>query len=151
MKQTGFTLIELMIVTVLLGILAMIAFPVYRDLRTDAVEAALREQLRTLAEAQQMYFLEHDVYSGDGGLLDYRPASDLQLEVRAGGSGSSSGDEEEDEEDDDDAPSGPGPDEGWSARLTDTDYGVRCAVFFGRTDPFEPAALEGDIACDEGG
>lgn len=165
-----------MIVTVFLGILAMIALPVYQDLRADAAQAALREQLRTLAQAERMYFLEHDVYTDDVEDLDYRPSEDLQLELRVGSGGAGGGPPGG-------SPPGGGPPgggppgggppgggppgggppgggpaaggagagDGWSGRLTHPIYGVRCAVFYGTTDPYEPAAADGEIACDEEG
>ena len=139
MSRRGFTLIELMIVTVLLGILAMIAVPVYQSVRRDAAQGALRSQLRTLAQAQEMHYAEHDVYTDAVDDLDYRPADDLVLEFRtaSGGGGGS--------------PPGGGSADGWTARLADPDFGVRCAVFHGGASPFEPAAVEDEIACDEGG
>lgn len=173
MSRRGFTLVELMIVTVLLGILAMVALPVYQGVRRDAAQGALRQQLRTLAQAEEMYYVEHDAYADDANHLDYRPAEDLELEIRVGsgagggppgggggppGGGPPGGG----------PPGGPppgggpppwagpggggaGPGEGWSARLVDPVFGVRCAVFHGEADPFEPATVEGAIACDEDG
>lgn len=130
---SGFTLVELMFVTVLLGILAAVALPVYQNLRANAARGALSEQLRTLAQAQRMHFLEHDVYTDDVDDLDYRPARDLGLEIRLGSGGGG----------------GAGPGDGWSARLSHPGYGVRCAVFYGDGDPYEPASAESEIACDD--
>lgn len=156
-----------MIVTVLLGILAMIALPMYQGLRTGAAQAALEEQLRSLAQAQRMHFIEHDVYTDDVDRLDYRPAPDLRLELRVGGGsggggsggspgggfpgGAPPGAGSPGGWPPGGAAAGSGPADGWSGRLTDADYGVRCAVFHGDTDPFEPAVAEGEIACDEEG
>lgn len=126
-SRVGFTLIELLFVTVILGILAMIAVPVYQGVRKEAATATLQEQLRTMAQAQEMHLVVNDVYTDDVEDLDYRPAGTVDVELLVGG------------------------DDGWTARLTDVRYGVRCAVYFGDAEPLEPAAVEGEIACDEEG
>ena len=41
-KQQGFTIIELVVVIVILGILAAVAFPKFQDLSTSAVNASLQ-------------------------------------------------------------------------------------------------------------
>jgi type IV pilus assembly protein PilE len=61
--QHGITLIELIIVTVIIGILAAIAVPSYRQYvirsqRTDATEALLR-----LATAQEKFYLQNNRYA----------------------------------------------------------------------------------------
>lgn len=140
-RADGFTLIELMIVTVILGILAMISHPIYQSLRREAAESALRQQLRSVAQAQRMHYLERDVYSLDVEDLDYRPAEKLQLELRVGSEDTGPGGEG--------APGQAGA--GWTGRLTDPGHGVRCAVVYGTADPLEPAVVEGEIACDEEG
>ncbi len=43
-KQQGFTIIELVVVIVILGILAAVAFPKFQDLSTDAKDAVAKMQ-----------------------------------------------------------------------------------------------------------
>jgi prepilin-type N-terminal cleavage/methylation domain-containing protein len=71
-KESGFTLIELMIVIAIIAIIAAIAIPNLLDARKGANEAAAKSSLRTLFTVQNL-FREGDK-EGDG-TLDY--ATDL--------------------------------------------------------------------------
>jgi type IV pilus assembly protein PilA len=54
--RTAFTLIELLIVVVIIGILAAIAIPKYAETKAKAYEATLKSDLRDLVTAQEAYF-----------------------------------------------------------------------------------------------
>lgn len=73
-RMRGVTLMELMIVIVVIGILASIAVPSYRNYvvraqRTDAMSALLR-----VAAAQEKFYLQNNMYADDDALADDPPA-----------------------------------------------------------------------------
>jgi prepilin-type N-terminal cleavage/methylation domain-containing protein len=61
--KRAFTLIEILIVVVILGILAAIVIPQFSDASTQANEANLRSQLQTLRGQLELYKVQHgDTY-----------------------------------------------------------------------------------------
>jgi general secretion pathway protein G len=61
--KRAFTLIEILIVVVILGILAAIVIPQFSDASTEANNANLRSQLQTLRGQLELYKVQHaDVY-----------------------------------------------------------------------------------------
>lgn len=63
-KQAGLTLIELMIVVVVIGILAAVAYPSYRDNVTDSHRAECAGTLTGLANAMERYYSVNGSYLG---------------------------------------------------------------------------------------
>lgn len=59
MKQ-GFTLIELMIVIVIVGILAAIAIPKFSNVSESARQSACRSNQRLVVQGLNVYMAEHD-------------------------------------------------------------------------------------------
>ena len=122
--RKGFTLIEMLIVVVVLGILAAVAIPKFAQAKGRSRAAAIRSDLRNLATAQEEYLSENGVYSSDPTLLPYTHSEGVIvtiIEVRVGG---------------------------WSATTTHAqgDPGT-CALFYGTAAPVAPATNEGVIAC----
>ena len=59
-KQSGFTLIEMLIVIIILGILAMIIIPQISVSTGDAKVNTLRTNLSTVRSAIELYYHQHD-------------------------------------------------------------------------------------------
>jgi len=62
----GFTLLELLLVVIVLGILAAVAIPQFTDMTKDAKEAALKSTLASLRSTIELYYQQHKfIYPGD--------------------------------------------------------------------------------------
>jgi len=61
-NQTGFTLIELMIVVAIIGILAAIAIPNFRNYQMKAKTAEAKTNIGAIRTSQEAYLAENDVY-----------------------------------------------------------------------------------------
>src|SRR4026207_276153 len=58
-RTTGFTLVEILIVVIILGILAAIVIPQFTNASQDARESSLLSQLQTLRSQIELYKLQH--------------------------------------------------------------------------------------------
>ncbi|TAK69548.1 MAG: prepilin-type N-terminal cleavage/methylation domain-containing protein [Actinomycetota bacterium] len=61
-RDAGFSLIEILVVIVILGILAAIAIPVFLNQRKRSVDASLQSDLRSVAQAEEGYFIDNKMY-----------------------------------------------------------------------------------------
>ena len=81
-SKKGFTLVEIMIVVVIIGLLAAMAIPAFQKVRTNSRHSAMDNDARQIASAAQQYMLENSVTTATlnyttadgkiaGQLLDY--------------------------------------------------------------------------------
>ncbi len=83
-NQKGFTLVELMVVVVIIGVLVAIAIPIYGTVTRNAEDRAHEANIRTIKGAVQMYAIESSPPAtniSSGTLVDIYPTLDNYLEA----------------------------------------------------------------------
>jgi general secretion pathway protein G len=100
-NKKGFTLVEILIVVIILGILAAIVIPQFSNASTDAKKNSLTSQLQTMRSQLELYKLQHNdkmpkkfqadgTYGGTGKEADWEGLTS-QTDVN-GDTGSTTGD-----------------------------------------------------------
>ncbi len=85
MRNKGFTLIELMIVVVIIGILAAIAIPNFINMQSRAKEASAKSNAHTTQLAAEDFSVQNDgVYAADVG-ADALPNGDVLTDLLPNG------------------------------------------------------------------
>ena len=84
-NETGFTLIEVLIVIVIIGILCAITIPKYAHSKERTYVIAMKSDLRNLATYQESYAADSlgNYFSGDGLLQGFRASQKVTVTATA--------------------------------------------------------------------
>ena len=85
MKRSAFTLVELLIVVVILGILAAVVIPQFSDASTDAKFSSLGTNLSTMRGQIELYKLQH------GGVYPAMATFTAQMTTKTNADGTTTG------------------------------------------------------------
>ena len=125
--RAGFTLIEILIVVVIIGILAAIAIPKFASTKEKSYLAVMKSDLRNLAVAEETYSADNNTYYAGAvpsAALIYNPSSGVSVTITEG------------------TTTGWGATAGYAVGTTRT-----CAIFYGNATPPLPATIEGQVKC----
>ena len=122
--RRAFTLVELMVVVVIIGILVAIVVPQFKNTKGKANAAALRTDLRNLATAEESFFYSNGRYTAALDSVPFKGSPGVIVTI---------------------AEAGP---QGWSATVTHPQaWPLKCALFMAGAAPLAPAVTEGIITC----
>jgi type IV pilus assembly protein PilE len=82
-KMRGITLIELMIVVVIIGFMAVIAYPNYREFAARAKRNEAKAALLQIATNQERFYLQNNTYTCDMTRLGFSAAAGFVTESRS--------------------------------------------------------------------
>lgn len=125
-NKSGFTLVELLTVILIIGLLAVIALPRFVNTREKAYYSAMRSDLRNLATAEEDYFAETLTYTSNTNLLaSYRTSKRILVTVPEA------------------------TDKGWRAMAThEMNTDLECEIYYGTATGATIATNEGGVYCN---
>lgn len=122
-SAAGFTFIEMLVVVVVIGILATLAYARLQSQKDKAVVASMTSDLRALAEEQEAHYFQNRVYSSDLVALNSMPSPGDTLVVMEATA------------------------TGWSGRVYNPKTTRQCYIVVGQAAPVGSATQDGVIHC----
>lgn len=124
-RSRGFTLIEMMLVVMIIGILVSIMVPRFANTKEKAIVTTMKSDLKNFATAEESYYYDNSSYTTSVALLpSFRSSVGVSITVNEAGAG------------------------GWSGTAASSAVVRRCFLFVGSAAPVGAATQEGQVACN---
>ncbi len=125
-SESAFTLIELTVVVVIIGLVASIAVNRFGSSRANAYVSSVKADLRNLALAEESYYYDNGAYAGSLAALGtggYQSSPGVDVTINEATNA------------------------GWSATATHQDTPKQCYLFTEAAAPIGSATTPGNISC----
>ena len=124
-RSRGFTLIEMLMVVVIIGILVTVLIPRFANTKEKAIVTTMKSDLRNLASAEESYYYDYAIYTSTlAWLPSYQTSPSVTVTVNQATQG------------------------GWAATAQSSGVTRQCFLFVGSATPVGVATQEGQVACN---